>query len=219
MEYPESKTIQFNSLTQANYLFREGDPSRPLFIINHGFMSTNTRMWDRFASRIPQEYSILAPNGPFPVPLKEEKGWKVGYSWFFYDNITKEFLVDYSICKDYLANLVDALNLSSQPKTIIGFSQGGYASVHMAEKTKNVNHVIGMGCQFKINNPQWPKNLRVDAVHGEADDVVSPKLAEKFFSQLPSINKGKFKTFPEVGHKPSTEMLDLVVEWALEHRG
>ena len=46
-------------------------------------------------------------------------------------------------------NLIKHLDLEDTQKSIIGFSQGGYASPYITENLKNVKHVVGMGCRFK----------------------------------------------------------------------
>lgn len=214
----QEKTLQFNSLVQTQYLFKEGHPNSRLIILNHGYMSTNLRIWNRFIDRLPEDLNVVAPNGPYPIPTRDGDGWKVGYSWFFYDNATEEFLVGYDIPKDFMKNFVQTLGFENHKKTIIGFSQGGYASVHMAESLKNLDHVIGIGCQFKIKSPRWTEDLRVDALHGESDDIVSIEGARKFFGELPEQNRGHFESFPGVGHKPSVEMLDRATQWVVEKK-
>lgn len=213
----DQHSTQFQSLTQAFYLLHQGQPQGRVFILNHGFMSNNERMWRRFIHRLPPEANVLAANGPYPIPQKDGEGWKVGYSWFFYDNTTNRYLIDYSICKDFIKNLCQQLGFVDNPKTIIGFSQGGYAAPHMAESLSRVDHVIGIGCRFNIQNPQWPDNLVIEAVHGQEDDVVEWPGAEKSFLALPKSHQGRIKSFKGVAHKPSEEMLDCVAQWAINN--
>ena len=118
----EEKTINIPSLSPASYMLQKGDPDGRLIILCHGFMSTNQRMWDRFQPRLPKDVNILAPNSPFPIPVKEEQGWKVGYSWFFYDNFKNHYFVGYDICKAYIKSLVEELGFAHNKKTIVGFS-------------------------------------------------------------------------------------------------
>ncbi len=210
------KVVQFQSLTQGHYLINKEEfasPKEPIYILLHGFMSTPQKMWERFADRLPEESIVLAPAGPFPLPQREDKSWKVGYSWFFYDNFKDEYFVDYDICQDYIKNLLRKLGLHDHPKTIIGFSQGGYSAVHMAEVLTNVQHVIGMGCRFKIKDPKFSENLVVEAVHGELDDIVEVQGAIESFKNIPENNRGRFKSFKEARHKPTEEMIKTVVQW------
>ena len=120
------QVAKFQSLTQAGYLLRRAkDPEARLVILNHGFNSSNKKMWDRCADKIPQDCHLLAANGPFPLPVRKDQAWHVGYSWFFYDNFKNEFFVGYDVPKDFIKNLCNHLGFEDNKKTIIGFSQGG----------------------------------------------------------------------------------------------
>ncbi len=215
----QQEIIQFQSLTQCSYLLQKSDqPHSRLYILNHGFMANNEIIWRRLIDQIPEHSHVLAANAPFPIPTRHDQSWKVGYSWFFYDNFNDKFLIGYDICKDFIGNLCQHLGYSENKKTIVGYSQGGYAAAHMAESLKNVDHIVGIGCRFRIKSPRWPKGLMVDAVHGEADDVVEWSGAQESFSLLPEQHKGNLTSLPGVGHKPTPEMLTQVGEWLKERR-
>ena len=208
------QTIQFETLAQTTFLLRRAEnPRARLIILNHGFMSNAERMWDRFIDRLPDDVHLLAANGPYPIPTKLEKSWKVGYSWFFYDNFKETFFIGYDIPKAFAKNLCQKLGFEENLKTIIGFSQGGYAAPHMAEGLNNVDHVIGMGCRFKIRNPKWPDNLIIEAIHGEDDDVVEWAGAQESFQSLPEKHRGQLMVLPKLDHKPNQEMLGQVASW------
>ncbi len=211
------KVIQFQSLTQARYLLK-GDihKNNRVYILNHGFMSTPQKMMDRFEKRLPEESLILAPCGPFPVPVKEENGWRVGYSWYFYDDVNDEYLINYDICQNYMSHLLKEIGLADHKKTIIGFSQGGYSAVHMVEALEHVTHLIGIGCRFKIDQPQFSDNLLVEALHGEDDNTVGIKGARESFLNIPEKNRGRFQGFEGVTHRPSGLLLDTAILWCKE---
>ncbi len=210
----EQQTAKFQSLTQANFLLKKSKKhDARLIILNHGFMSNNEKMWSRLIDQLPEDCHVLAANGPFPIPVKQDNHWKVGYSWFFYNNFKQSYFIGYDVCQDFMKNLCQHLGFHSHKKTIIGYSQGGYAAPHMAETLENVDHVIGIGCRFKINDPQWSSDLLIEAVHGEDDDVVEWSGAQESFAKLPPHHQGRIQGFAGVGHKPSQEMLETVGDW------
>ena len=214
----DQNVAKFQSLVQATYLLRRSDnPEARLVVLNHGFNSNNEVMWKRLINHLPSDCHVLAANAPYPMPTRDGESWKMGYSWFFYNNITDTFFVGYDVPTDYMKNLCQHLGFANNRKTLIGFSQGGYASPHMAEALQNVDHVIGIGCRFRIKNPQWPDGLKIEAVHGENDNTVELAGAEESFKALPDRNRGRFETFAGVGHRPSPEMLEKVGLWIKDH--
>ena len=214
----EVETIKFQSLTQASYLLRKKEDKSRVYILCHGFMSKAQWMWHRFIHLLPEDSTVLAVNAPFPIPKRVGEEWKVSYSWYFYDNFEDSFLVDYSICSDFLKNLIINLGLANNPKTIIGFSQGGYASPHVAQELKGVDHIVGIGCRFKVSKPRWNESLRIDGIHGEEDEVVDCSGAEESFLKIPEHHRGHFLKYQGVGHLPSEEMLLKVRDWIFERK-
>ena len=83
----------------------------------------------------------------------------------------------------------------------------------MAHGLKNLRHIVGLGCKFKIDNMSWQNPLKIDALHGEDDDVVDCKGAHELFQKLPDECRGQFMTLSRLGHKPSPKMLDQAAEW------
>ena len=212
--YIENKA-QFNSLTQASYYLRATEPQARLYILLHGYMSKAEKMIGQFKDRLPSTANLLIPNGPFPIPIKRTDGYSVGYSWNFFNSKDSTYLVGNEICSDYLKNLVGHLGFVHNPKTVIGFSQGGYVSVHVAKSLRAVDHIIGIGCQFKIDQPNWHEPLLIEGIHGNEDEIVDLKLAQEKFHEIPQKFKGRFEVLNSK-HKPSEEVLNLAGQWATE---
>tara|TARA_Y100001935_G_scaffold162444_1_gene133551 strand:+ start:2556 stop:3398 length:843 start_codon:yes stop_codon:yes gene_type:complete len=212
---PEQEFFQ-PSLTRLSYHLRKGSDSNRIYILCHGYLYTGKKMMSWFGSLFPEECTVLAPNGPFPIPVKKSWGHYVGYSWYFFDMDKKTYFIDYEVCKDYLRNLVVHLGYEKTPCTLIGYSQGGYAAGHMAESLDCVDHLIGVGSQFKINNPKWNSKLIVDGLHGDLDETVDPQVARECFEKLPKSHQGTFSSFPEAAHEPTDEILAKTVQLALE---
>lgn len=213
----EESVVQFQSLTQARYLYRPGKNKDKVIVLLHGYRSNAFRMWSWFEKRIPEEWSLLAPQGPFPLPEPQGNGFRLGYSWYFFDGKSNKFHTNYEIPKSYLVNLMKQLGFENSQKSLIGFSQGGYATVQMFPELKNVQHIVGVGCSFNIDNPNFPKELKVEAVHGAKDPIVELDKTVMKFHHLPRENKGRFQIFDGVGHKPSDEMLDTAAQWVLQN--
>ena len=211
------KVIDIQSLVKSRYLIRKGTSQGHIFVLLHGFMSGAESMWNRFEARLPKESTVISLYAPYPVPVKKGQDYEVGYSWYFFDREKSQYLVGYDVCQDYVSKTLESLGYADTKKTLIGYSQGGYASVHIAEKLKNVAHIIGLSCVFKIDEPCWQGQPRVDALHGEKDDIVALSGALSAFEKLPEKHKGTFKSFKAVKHKPTEEMLDLASEWAKSH--
>lgn len=211
----KEQTIDVITRTKASFLLREKEQKDHLYILLHGYMSNAQRMWNRFSERFPRDTNLLAINGPYPIPIKKDEGYIMSYSWYFFDPIEKKYFISYDVCTDYTYNVTAQLGYEQSSKTLIGFSQGGYASVHIAKKLLNVQRIIGIGCAFVTDQPTWRGNMQVHALHGEEDDIVSLQHSKEHFDKLPSSNRGVYETFPGVKHKPSDEMLDRAVQLAL----
>ena len=59
-----------------------------LAILLHGFGQTSQIMRDDFLDLIPDEYSVLIPNGPFPIPKIRAESIEHRYAWYFFDRHT-----------------------------------------------------------------------------------------------------------------------------------
>lgn len=213
----ETQTLDLQCLTKAHYLLQKGDPEARVYILFHGYTENAEVMWRRFQKRFPENTNIISLSGPFPIPKKVGEGYVMGFSWYFYDFKTGTYFIHYDVCTDYVTKVVNALGFKENKKTLIGFSQGGYAIPHLAEKLENTDHLIGLGCQFIIENPQWPEGLKLDALHGDQDQSVELARAQKLFAQLPEKHQGEFEIFPGVAHGPSNEMLHSATQKAVTH--
>jgi predicted esterase len=210
----KQQSLLLQSLHQAQFRLQKGpDESGRLYILNHGYNSSNESVWKMLIDKIPPGSHVLASNAPYPIPTRNDDGWQVGYSWFFYNNFTDSYLIGYDICKDFIKKLCEALGFANNPKTLVGFSQGGYAAPHMATHLRHVDHVIGIGCRFRHHDLPWPENLKLEAVHGEEDHLVECQGAYNSFQKIPETYRGRWHSFPGVGHWPSPEMLKLIGHW------
>jgi predicted esterase len=128
-----------------------------------------------------------------------------GYSWYFYNPETDEYLLDMQSSLEFLAGLLKHLGFATTPTTVIGFSQGGYLAPFLAQRSSAIDHVIGMGCEFldeELAIQGIPKHVRMDALHGARDDRCSPEKARSAQARLRAVGvPGEFVLLPETGHQ------------------
>jgi predicted esterase len=150
----------------------------------------------------PKDALVLAPNGLFPIPQRTEAGYKVGFSWYFYDPTPQEYFVDMNPAIYFLKAGIEKLGLAALPKRIIGFSQGGYLAPLAATKLGSVKQVIGIASEYLSDEIEGSIAFRADSVAGENDEIVKleeSRLAhQKFVKRAPA---GEFFAIPGVGHK------------------
>jgi predicted esterase len=186
-------------------------PSR-LYILLHGFSQSGEKIYSRAEHAILQAKEgtfILAPNGPYPMAHASDDGWKVGFSWYFHDPAKDDYFIDMENSISLLNGMIDEFSLRGVPATVIGFSQGGYLAPLFAEKCPQVDHVIGIGCEFLKDEikPGKPA-FRLDQIHGEEDDIVTPQNSKNSHEALVARGaEGKFVLVPGEGHGMSLAIL------------
>jgi predicted esterase len=171
------------------------------YILLHGFYESAAIIKEKLLSLIPTDSNILIPNGCFPLPKRRAHGWDIFFSWYFFDEATQSFYVEYDFPAAVLEKLVKQLGLESAPITIIGYSQGGYLSPFLAERLPACDKVIGLGCSYKFDMLEKTSHYTIDGIHGDADNKVDPVNAQNFFNKLDSKIKGNFTVLPGVGHE------------------
>jgi predicted esterase len=202
-----------SSFLFADYFLQAPSDAKRLVILLHGYEQSGEKMMEKLKGIIPPDAAILAPNGPFPLPRRTESGYRLGFSWYFWNPITDEYFIDMEIGVSFIRELVTELGLSHLPVTLIGFSQGGYLSPFIAEVLPQVDHVIGLGCEFLTDEIQLPLKCRMDSVHGALDEVVSADGARKAHEALlKSGVTGEFRLLSETGHRIDSSMQAAVAE-------
>lgn len=209
----------------SDYLLRtpEGAAAPPrLYLLLHGFGQTAMAPWGQLEPGLPARAAVLSPNGPFPmprrispsgreVPAASEGEWMMGFAWYFYNPETDQYFIDMEIGVRYLLELLGKLGLASVPTTVIGFSQGGYLAPFLGQALPCVDHVIGIGCQFLVDELSLPVRFRMDGIHGARDERVSPELAQRSHQRLVGAGmKGEFVLIPEAGHRMDAAMASEV---------
>lgn len=186
---PSTRTAAFDLATpwKTDYAYREGEPSSELFLLLHGFsQSGGAHTFEKLKDALPAAATILSPNGPLPVPRFGEDGKleRIGYAWYAYDPKTDEYLVEPEFAIRALSALLAETGLAGRRTTIIGYSQGGYLAPMLAARLPQVHRVVGIACEFLSDEIPGEIHFRMDAIHGEEDEVVSPEGSRRAFEAL-----------------------------------
>ena len=196
----------------ADYHARLPESPARLFVLLHGFDQLAEKLYQKFEPYLPEQgHAILAPNGPFPIPRRTDQGYRLGCSWYFYDASRDDYYMDMSIGVKFVSELIKRLSLSHVPTTLIGFSQGGYLAPFIAQAMPQVDHVIGIGCEFLTEEMRPEIGFRMDAVHGARDEVVSAEEARLQRQKLDDRGvPGGFYLLPEGTHRVDRAILEQV---------
>jgi predicted esterase len=195
---------------QMEYDLTLCDKASRNYLILHGFYESAPIIKKKLFSLIPKNSNILIPNGCFPLPKRRPDGWELFFSWYFFDEKTQAFYIEYSFPAGVLEKLYNQLLPNDLPLTIIGYSQGGYLSPFVAEKIKACDQVLTLGCSYRHELLNGSKHFKINAIHGAIDDKVDPINAKKCFDQLPSELKGTFEMLEDVGHELEIKFLDRI---------
>ena len=180
-------------------------------ILLHGYGENAYHMVKRLSPIIPESVTVLAPNGPFPLPTKTQTTVKLGYAWYFYDSRIDKYYIDFSVATSILENLLTELKLADKKLRIIGFSQGGYLSPFAGLHLKNTFHAIGINSSTRVDFIQDQLSFRFDQVNGEEDEFVDPILAKKRFEKLKEKGlQGEFVLLPNETHFLSRGFLPAI---------
>jgi pimeloyl-ACP methyl ester carboxylesterase len=159
-------------------------------------------------------YTLLAPNGPFPVPVKRGDEYKEAYAWYFWDYAADAVIMPPSIAVNLLTQLIDDLGYHDTPKVLVGFSQGGFLMPHLLPHLKNVKGLIAVGSSFRPDDYPAQLGVPVHAIHGGADEIIDPVGARRQFNLLKNAHPhdGTFHLVPGLGHTVNEQASALLLE-------
>lgn len=123
-----------------------------------------------------EEIAALIPNGPFPVPIKSEDGWREAYAWYFFDDAKQKMVISPEASVAGIQTLINELGYSDVPKVLVGFSQGGYLAPYLAQHLSQIVSIVGIGTGFRTDyfSPligRFAAGPTVHAIHGTNDEV------------------------------------------------
>jgi predicted esterase len=206
-------------------------PPSEVILLLHGYSESGKRILDKLLPALPEDALILAPNGPFPMPQRTERGTLVTHSWYFYDPGSTQYYIDMEFAVECLrdallgSDLPEAIawknwggtpsapKFSELPIRIIGFSQGGFLAPVAAQKLPQVRQFIGIACEYLSDEIFGEIHYRVDGIHGLQDDIVPAKEGQRTHQLLLQRGvPGEFHLLRETTHR-----IDDAVRTTLKH--
>lgn len=189
-----------------DYHIRVPEKPKRIYVLLHGYLLDGEFMFKKLSSIIPEDGIIVAPNAPFPVPVKKKEHFSPGYAWYFFDPSKKTYYINYDPAAYFMRNFLSRIWPFDLPITIIGYSQGGYIAPKIAEVVPNVDTVIAMASTFRNNRFEYRQDVTLHQIHSPHDLVVDYDEAKQEFDQLTLRgNSGEFITLNEAGHKLDQE--------------
>jgi predicted esterase len=195
------------------FTLKKGEPKR-VYLLLHGYLLDGDFMLKALEGIIPDNSIVIAPNGPFIVPIKKKDKYIAKYAWYFFDTASKIYYVDFSPSSFFLKDVLGKYNIDKLPVTVIGYSQGGYLSPKLGEVIEDVDTVIGLACCFR--NERFTINSKVTyhQIHGKDDIVVDSEGSIKEFEKLKSRgNKGEFTLLGSTAHRIDENMLNALQKY------
>lgn len=219
------ETISVATTIPMSYRHRpsslHGAVPKALVLFLHGYTDHGASFLRRlYNDSWPQAFdqvAALAPNGPFPVPVRSDAGWKEAYAWYFYDDKLQKMVISPETATLGCEQLLIKLGYEHCPKLIVGFSQGGYLAPHLATRLKNVREIICVGTGYR--DDYYPPNSpwRVSAIHGTQDEIFPIANARASHSAILSKTRGgEFFEISELGHIASPAVGKIVEDRLVE---
>ena len=191
------------------YRLPVGDGPHPVIWLFHGWTGDEDSMWI-FASRLPENYLLLAPRGLYTTPMG-------GYSWHLMsDNKTWPEVDDFRPAIDELRLLMDGWPITAPAADfsqfrIAGFSQGGALAYTFAMLyPKPIIAVAGLATFLPDGaanylSPSRLNNIPIYISHGLKDNLVPVARARQAVNQLDQAGARVQYCESDVGHKLSAE--------------
>jgi predicted esterase len=198
-----------------DYVLREADSSAPreLILLLHGYSESGKRIFTKLSSSLPEDVIVLAPNGPFMMAQKTDEGYKTGYSWYFYNFQTDEYVIDMTTALEFLVGGIEKLGYSKLPLRIIGFSQGGYLAPFLGQRLANTKHVISLHSTYLHEELGVRLDFRADNVVGSEDEIIDSENSARSHAEIVKRSKsGAFFRIAGVGHRIDSEVASKVGE-------
>ncbi len=217
-ESPREIPIEFSSVeTTLPFSYRHRAVSSPkvLVMFLHGYSdhggSFLKRLYPDGWSSAFSEAAVLVPNGPFPVPVKSEAGWREAYSWYFYREEEQRMVISPDTAILECQQLIAKFSYENTPKILVGFSQGGYLAPQLAPTIKNVQKIIGVATGYREDYYPPPSNFDLSAIHGSDDEVFPVAQARVAHGKILDKGfRGEFVEIPNLKHVATKQLGEAI---------
>lgn len=204
------------------HVHRPTTAPRAIALFLHGYTDHGASFFRRlFPNGWPHELrdiAWIAPNGPFPVPVKTPIGWREAYSWYFYDMEAEKMVIPPDTSLSAIEAILDLHfpeGHSLIPKLIVGFSQGGFLAPMLARRLPHTKELVTVGTGYRPEYYHALPPLTVTAVHGTTDEVFPSEDAIKAHQSILELgHRGQFHTIANTGHI-ATEAMGTVIQQQL----
>ncbi|HRK08014.1 MAG TPA: dienelactone hydrolase family protein [Pseudobdellovibrionaceae bacterium] len=195
--------------TELPFNWRSGKPksghAKGLVILLHGYQDHGGYLFRKlFPQGWPaEELAWLAPNGPFPTPVKTEKGWKEAYAWYFFDPDLNKLILPPNTALRGIQAAIAQEGFASLPKLVFGFSQGGWLAPYVAQNLTEVRGIMALGAGIREEYyPHPPASWPVDFMHGTDDHIVDRQQAQTLHAKLIARGySGRYELIPGLDHR------------------
>ena len=214
------RDLQIESTEVATTLpitFRHNPRVKPraLALFLHGYCDHSGSFLRRlYPNGFPESFhdvTVLAPNGPFPVPVKTDVGWLEAYAWYFYDDKEQKMIISPESAVLACQLLIEKFGYQDLPKVIVAFSQGGYLAPYLAARIKNVKEIIAIGTGFREDYYPEGSGWRLTAIHGSDDSIFPVADARKAHARILAKGfEGAFFEIPKLAHVASEDVGAIV---------
>lgn len=193
----------------ANYLLVKKPDAREVCLLLHGYAETGIYFYEKLKDSLPEHATVIAPDGPFFIPVMTRKGYRRGHSWYFYDGTTDEYIIDMSIGVEYILNIFQKENLMKMPVRIVGYSQGGYFAPFVGLRLKHTRQVIGMNSQFLDDELTDLPSFAMHALNGAKDEIVESTKSEQSVKNMSGRGiRADFELIEDGTHRLGPEFME-----------
>jgi predicted esterase len=183
-----------------------------LVIFLHGYTDSGSALMRRIGKGGELSYSLIAPNGPFPLPVKSGETYKEAYAWYFWDPVTNKILISPDVAAELIEKLINALGYMDVPKIVVGFSQGAFLAPYLFPRLRNIRGAIAVGAAFREEAYTQIYSFPLFAIHGDQDEIIPLERSRKSFLQLLETKKihGQYFEIAGAGHSINKGMATLI---------
>jgi len=182
-------------------VYLPANPKR-VFLLLHGYKQDGDFIFEQLRSILPDDCAIVAPNGPFIVPVQKDEGFVPKYAWYFFDPYKKTYYINFDPAANYLKDILVDLDIYRKPITVIGYSQGGYLAPKLSELLDSIDTVIGLACVFRTARFEFKQKVMINQINSVDDSIIDYETAKEQFQELRDKgNVGQFITLNDVGHR------------------
>src|SRR6056297_111559 len=202
---------------------------KPLIIYLHGYGENLKISREIFSECLKFSAYHLFIEGPYPIMEnngnKRVEDW--GRSWYLFDGRQAQFIKSMELASEFIQEIVDRLAelITFNRTCMIGYSMGGYLAGYFAlTRTRHLQDLVAIGCRIKTEildseRTDWGQyqHLRVLAIHGINDSIVSPEPQKKEIEFLKSKNINASLKLTESHHKMNETSISEIIKWLSEN--